>query len=679
MTGSETSKKSSLRKEDLRTFRRLLRYARPYWARLLIGAIASAFGGGSIVAMFIGAQKLLTFLLDNRPQWMAPAPLTAPANPGGGDRELSTEDAALQMAADAATRDAGAGEANESAPEEQAHQAESLSRKGGFVQRMAGKAAGSLLEQEALARLKGSGIGMLVTACLVLLLFIVVNSLAQFVSMYCLRWVGERVVMDLRVKLFTHLQKLSLSFYTSSRGGDMISRTVADTQLLQSTVSNVITDAIREPLKFVMVLGFILLLEWRLALVSIVLLPTVIAPIIFIGRKLRRISREGQKRLAELTSVMKEAFDGVTVVKAFGQEEREEARFSTLCYGFFRQMVRATKAKSLNDPISHTIGGIGGMAVLIYAVVAQMPIEECVVFACAIWALYEPIKKIGRISMEIQQSSGAADRVFEIMDTPVKISDSPNAKLLDTKLETIEFRDVEFRYGEKTVFDKMNLTIRAGESLAIVGPSGGGKTTLVALLLRFFDPQGGGIFRNGVNLRDLSIESLRGHIGLVLQDTFLFNESIADNIAYGNPDATREEIIAAAKAAHAHEFILAKEKGYDTLVGERGGSLSGGQRQRIAIARALVRHPEILILDEATSALDTDSERAVQAAIDELMNKMTVVVIAHRLSTIAKCDHVAVLANGGVAEYGTKETLLQNPRGIFAHLHHLQFGESGHS
>ena len=517
------------------------------------------------------------------------------------------------------------------------------------------------------------GLEGLFGVAVMLLVVIAVNSVCQFLSMYYLQWVGQRVVMDLRESIFAHLQRLSVSFYNSQRAGDMISRTVADTQLLQTTVSNVITDAIRQPLTLLMVLVFVVVIEWKLALFALVLVPTVVVPIVLIGRRLRRISREGQVRLAELTSVMKESLDGVAVVKAFGQEERMQGQFNRLCHGFFRQMIRATKAKCLNDPITHIVGGLGGMGVLIYAMVVGMPLEECVVFGGAIWALYEPVKKIGRISMEIQQSSGAADRVFEILDAPVTVVEAPDARPLEGPLSEIELRGVAFRYGEKSVFDRLDLTIRAGESLAVVGPSGGGKTTLVSLLLRFFDPDSGAVLRNGVDIRSATFASLRSRIGLVLQDTFLFNDTIAANIAFGKPDATREEIEEAARLAHADEFIRAKENGYDTMVGERGVSLSGGQKQRIAIARALIRKPELLILDEATSALDTDSERAVQAAIDDLMGRLTVVVIAHRLSTIAKCRHVAVVANGGVAEYGTQAELLRNPGGIFTHLHTLQF------
>ena len=535
-----------------------------------------------------------------------------------------------------------------------------------------GKIASRIVPVKAVNQLKELGKGGLFAMCGVLLLIIVINSAAYFSSMVLLQWVGQRVVMDLRIKLFAHLQELSVSFYAKASSGDMLSRAVADTQLLQHTVTSVITDAVRQPVTFLLVLGYIIFIEWELALFSVVLLPVVILPIVLIGRRLRRISREGQKRLADLTSVMKESLDGVAVVKAFGQEKREEARFSEQCRGFFRRMMSATKAKALSEPITHIGGGLGGIGVILYSMSAGMPIEQCVIFGCAIWALYEPVKKLSRISMEIQQSSAAADRVFEIIDAPVTVSNAPDAVPISGSLSEIEFRDVVFGYGDKQVFTNLNLKIAAGESVAVVGPSGGGKTTLVSLLLRFFDPQSGAVMRNGEDFRKFTTESIRASIGLVMQDTFLFNSTIADNIAYGKPDATQEQIEAAARLAHAHEFIMQKELGYNTVVGERGISLSGGQKQRIAIARALLRNPSILILDEATSALDTESERHVQQAIDELMGRMTIIVIAHRLSTIAKCDKIAVVANGGVAEYGTQTELLAK-NGIYTRLHTMQF------
>lgn len=654
---SSENKRSKLKKDDLHTFGRLLSFAKPYTKRLVVGAACSALGGGSIIAMFLSAQSLLGFIFDNR-------------------AILHPEEAeSIALEAVSTTQDSSEISPVVTAPADLSvvtPQAESSVESTALSSKLARK----FLPSDDLARLESEGLPTLLVICGILMIVILVNSLAFFASMYLLQWVGQRVVMDLRIKLFSHMQKLSVSFYNTSSTGDMISRAVADTQLLQHTVTSVVTDAVRQPIMLVVVLTYILVIEWRLAVFSIVLFPTVIIPIIMIGRRLRRISREGQRRLADLTSVMKESLDGVMVVKAFGQEAREEERFSQQCRSFFRRMVSATKAKALNDPISHTIGGLGGIGVLVYAMFVKMPIEECVIFACAIWALYEPIKKIGRISMEIQQSSAAADRVFEILDAPVTVANLPGAVPISEELQSLAFNAVTFHYGERQVFDNLNLEIKSGESLAVVGPSGGGKTTIVSLLLRFFDPVSGAILRNGIDIRRHTIESLRANIGLVMQDTFLFNATIAENIAYGCPDAPHEQIVRAAKLAHAHEFILQKEKGYETFVGERGASLSGGQKQRIAIARALLRNPAVLILDEATSALDTESERHVQAAIDELMGRMTIIVIAHRLSTIAKCDHVAVIANGGVAEYGTQAELLAKG-GMYTRLHEMQFGKTG--
>lgn len=639
----KNNKKKKLQKDDIRTFIRVLSYAKPYAWKLIIGAICTVLGGGSIIAMFITAQTLLSDIFNINEKLFGEKD-NQPANV-----ERVVEE--TKPVVDAPTN---------------------TTEEGGLVKDMSKKMMGKFVDSDHMKDLEEAGLPGMLKVCGVLMICIIVNSAAVFGSMYFLQWVGQRVVMDLRIGVFNHLQKLPIAFYNSSKAGDMIARTVTDTQQLQNMVSNVITDLIRQPIMLVMVLSYILITEWRLALFSIIFFPTCVIPISIIGKRVRRISREGQRRMADLTSVMKEALDGVTVVKSYGQEAREEARFAEQCRGFFRRMISATKAKAFNDPITHTVGGLGGIGVLLYAMINETPFEECILFAAAIWALYEPVKKLGKISMEIQQSSASADRIFEIIDTPITVSNKPDAKPISTDLESLTFENVEFNYGDKQVFSNLNLELKAGQSLAVVGPSGGGKSTIVSLMMRFFDPVSGAVKRNGVDIRDFTIESIRANIGLVMQDNFLFNDTIAANIAYGKPDATQEEIEEAAKLAHAHEFILEKEDGYNTMVGERGVSLSGGQKQRIAIARALIRKPSLLILDEATSALDTESERMVQNAIDDLVGKITIIIIAHRLSTIAKCDRVAVIANGGVAEYGTRDELLALG-GIYTKLHDMQF------
>ncbi len=642
--------KRKLSKNDVRTFLRLVAFAKPYWPRLLVGAICSALGGGSMLALLVVAQNLLGVVFDNRSILHGEDEPTAPA--------------AIVVESNRPTP-AGPEIVGPEAPPE---------GEGSLTDRIAHRFAGKILKGETVSQLEKLGIEKIIALCLVLLLVVLVNSVAGFVGTYNLQWVGQRVVMDLRTRFFAHLQRLSVAFFNNSRTGDMISRTIADTQLLQYAVTNVITDAVRQPIILLVMLGAILVMEWRLAFFSLVLVPICALPIYFIGRRLRRIAREGQQRLADLTSVMQESLAGIMVVKAYGQEAREERRFDEQCRQFFRRMMSATKARALSDPINYVLGCVAGIAVLLFCIVNDVPFERCIVFAAAIWTLYEPIKKIGRISMEIQQSSAAADRVFEILDTPVRVSDRPDARPLSEPLRELVFDHVRFGYSDEDkdqVFSDLDLRIPAGQSLAVVGPSGCGKTTLISLLLRFFDVTGGAIRYNDTDLRDCTVASLRAGIGLVLQDTFLFADTVAANIAYGRPDATREEIEDAARRANAHDFIAALPKGYDTLLGERGAGLSGGQRQRIAIARAILRNPPILILDEATSALDTESERLVQSDIDRLMGHHTVIVIAHRLSTIANCDKIAVLGNGGVAEYGTRDELLALG-GMFKHLSELQ-------
>ena len=663
-----------LSKNDLSTFLRLVGFARPYWGRLLLGALCSAIGGGSIVALILSAQQILGFIFDTRAILQGEEAPSAKSQVQSPEFQVQSPEFQIQR------------------PESQIQSPESVGsdlradRPSDFALRtsdtpqgspdLTSRLVGKFMSEKDMRTLEKAGLPRLIGLCGMLLLLVVVNALAGFVGAYNLQWVGQRVIMDLRIRFFAHLQRLSVAFYNNSRTGDMISRTVADTQLLQHAVTNVITDAIRQPITLVMMLGLIVCVEWKLALFTVVLVPVCAIPIIVIGRRVRRISREGQRRLADLTSVMQESLSGVMVVKAYGQEDREERRFTAQCREFFRRMMSATKARAMSDPINYVIGCLGGIGVLLFTVVNRLPFEKCIGFAVAIWALYEPIKKISRISMEIQQSSAAADRVFEILDEPVRIADRPDAIPLTEPLRELAFDHVRFSYGngegdDGPVFTDLDLRIPAGQSLAIVGPSGCGKTTLISLLLRFFDVTGGAIRYNGTDIRDCTVASLRSQIGLVLQETFLFADTVAANIAYGRPGASRAEIEDAARRANAHDFIAALPEGYDTMLGERGAGLSGGQRQRLAIARAILRNPPILILDEATSALDTESERLVQADIDKLMGHHTVIVIAHRLSTIAKCDRVAVLGNGGVMEYGTRNELLARG-GMFKRLSELQ-------
>jgi subfamily B ATP-binding cassette protein MsbA len=405
---------------------------------------------------------------------------------------------------------------------------------------------------------------------------------------------------------------------------------------------------------------------------SLVLFPLCVIPVVVLGRKVRRATRQGQERLADIVSIMQEVIVGVRIVKAFGMEQRELGRFSDQCRQFLRRIMRVVRARAIMEPLVVVVSAVAAVAALLYAAAARMPFEDFVTFGLGLVLLFDPAKKISRIHLSIQQSSAAADRIFEILDTESGVGDRPGAADLAGEVGEVRFEAVEFGYGHAPVLRGVDFAVRANERVAIVGSSGAGKTTLVNLLPRFFDVTGGRILVNGTDIRDVTLRSLRGLIGLVTQETFLFNDTVAGNIAYGAAGATAARIEEAARRAHAHDFIMQMPEGYATVIGERGVRLSGGQRQRLAIARAVMRNPPILILDEATSALDTESERVVQAALDELMEGRTVFAIAHRLATIAHCTRIIVLHGGRIVEEGTHEELY-GLGGIYRRLHDLQF------
>ncbi len=499
-----------------------------------------------------------------------------------------------------------------------------------------------------------------------------IRGIGYFLSMYYIKWVGHKVVNDLRISLFERIQALSVYYFSRQKAGELISRTANDTMLVESAVSNVIGDLVRQPFVFVFMIGVIIWLDPLLAFLSLVVFPVCLIPVVQFGKRVRRNSREAQSKLADIVSILQESIAGVRVVKAFGMEPYEQQRFTERCDQVFGRLLKVARARASIEPVIVEISIIGISMVLIYAYLTEMPMEIFWTFAIALVALYDPVKRISKIHLAIQQSSAAAERIFEILDETITVPDVPGAQLLTESVRQIEFEAVSFAYESEPVLADINFSVRPGECIAFVGSSGSGKTTLVSLLPRFFDPSAGTVKINGRDIREFTLQSLRQQMGLVTQDTFLFNDTIANNIAYGRKDASQKEIEEAAQRAHAHNFITALPEGYNTIAGDRGVRLSGGQCQRLAIARALLRNPPIMILDEATSALDTESERLVQAALDDLMANRTVFAIAHRLSTIQHADRIVVLDKGRIAEIGTHAELLEQG-GLYKYLYDLQF------
>ncbi|HMP72982.1 MAG TPA: ABC transporter ATP-binding protein [Kiritimatiellia bacterium] len=499
-----------------------------------------------------------------------------------------------------------------------------------------------------------------------------VRGVSEYLSKYEVQWVGNRVVLDLRDAMFAHFNRLSLAYFVQSRTGEIISRTTNDTTVVQSSVSTVIEDLAKEPMTIVAMLVFILTLDPVLALISLVLFPVCILPVLAFGKRVRRYARESQQRIADLVSILQEGVACVRVVKAFGMEGYEQERFHKQNATFFSRIMKVTRARAAIEPIIVFITTLGFSLLLLYVHTVQMTAGEFITFAGAMVMLYTPVKKLSRVHLQIEQAAAAADRIFEVLDTPVTVVDRPGAARMEPPVSSIRFDRVGFDYGDKPVLREISLEIAAGTRVAIVGGSGAGKTTLVSLLPRFYDPTEGAVMINGRDVRDYTLESLRKQIGLVTQDTVLFNDTVARNIGYGSGEVPRDAIVAAAKRANAHDFIMAMPDGYDTEIGELGSRLSGGQRQRLAIARALLRNPPLLLLDEATSALDTESERLVQAALLELMEGRTVFAIAHRLSTVMHCDRILVLDQGRLVEEGTHQALLEKG-GLYRRLYDLQF------
>jgi subfamily B ATP-binding cassette protein MsbA len=514
--------------------------------------------------------------------------------------------------------------------------------------------------------------------CLFILVVLLLKNLADYLQSLLMVTVEQAAIRDLRDALHDHLQRLSLAYFHSRRTGTLISRVTNDVEFLRNALASGISTFVKDALTLVGALGLAFYASWRLTLMAMLVLPAASFALQSLSRKMRRRSNVARERMGDLTAILQETITGARVVRAFGMEGFERGRFAAANQAFFRAFVRMRRVAVAARPLSEFALVLVAVAMLwfggreIFTRHSLAP-HQFVLFVTALLTTISPTKSLAEVTANIQQGLAAAERVFAVLDSDPDVQDRPGARAIGSFRDRIRYENVTFAYaGGPTVIDDLSLEIRRGEIVALVGSSGAGKSTAMDLLPRFYDPVGGRITIDGLDLRDLSLASLRGQLGIVTQETILFHDTVRHNIAYGRPEAADDAVRAAAAAAHAHAFIEALPQGYDTVIGERGVKLSGGERQRLAIARALLRNPPILLLDEATSALDVESERLVQGALERLMKDRTVLVIAHRLSTVQHADRIVVLDGGRVIATGSHRELLDQG-GLYRRLYDLQF------
>ena len=520
---------------------------------------------------------------------------------------------------------------------------------------------------------------LLVYLCMLIVIIFILKNLFQYFQTYFMSTVEQGVIKDIRMDLYTHFHKLSLGYFTEEKKGILISRILNDVQIIRDSMIAVMNSVFRDPPSIIIFTLVLFVFNWKLTILIFILLPVIAFILARIGNSLKRKSIRSQEKIANITSMLDETFGAMRIVKAFSMEQYEIKRFTSSEENYFSILKSLARRRALASPITEVLG-ILSIAVILYFIGSEiisgrsdMTPGAFFVYLGVFFQMLPSLKLFGQMFNSVKEGSAAAGRVYEILSTKPKITDSPDAETVNSFNQKIEFREVSFKYEKSDIIlSNVNLQINKGEVLAIVGPSGAGKSSLVDLIPRFYDVDSGSILIDGTDIRKIKINSLRSLMGIVTQETILFNDTIRNNIAYGLNELSIEKIQEAARAANAHNFISELKDGYDTLIGDRGIKLSGGERQRLSIARALLKNPPILILDEATSSLDTESELLVQQAIERLMKGRTSIVIAHRLSTVQNADKIIVLEKGNIIERGTHNELLKL-NGLYNKLYNMQF------